>query len=67
MMMIKCPFCAELIRENTLVCPLCNRDLPLAPGSRSIFYCSICKTEDTYCDSTNRVFCPHCRNYVKPE
>jgi fructose-bisphosphate aldolase class II len=33
----------------------------------SIFYCPLCKTEDSYCDSTNRVFCPHCRNYIKPE
>ena len=35
--------------------------------SGSIFYCPRCNTEETYCDSTNRIFCPRCGNYVKDQ
>ena len=55
---------AEMVKVCN--CDKCGRDLPRSNAHiKSIFYCPKCNTEDTYCDSTNRIFCPHCRNYVK--
>jgi len=64
--MKKCPFCSGMIKKEEFLCPLCRRDLTEGePELRSIYFCPICRTEETYCDSTNRVFCPHCGNYIK--
>ncbi|MGZ3579006.1 MAG: hypothetical protein ACXWMH_07985 [Syntrophales bacterium] len=51
-----------------MACQSCGRVVPGSGGlAGSIFYCPRCNTEDTYCDSTNRIFCPHCGNYVKDQ
>jgi len=64
--MMKCPFCEEKIKEESLVCQFCGRDLQVSRSElKSIYYCPLCNTEDSYCDSTNRIFCPHCREYLK--
>jgi hypothetical protein len=31
----KCPFCAETVRLEAIVCPHCQRDLPAAPKSEA--------------------------------
>jgi len=66
--MRKCPFCGEeIIRKETTACPFCRGNLPNPEpcSRRSIFHCPLCHAEDSYCDSTNRIFCPHCREYLK--
>jgi hypothetical protein len=64
--MTKCPFCAQTIKEEAIACQLCGGNIRESKADlKSIYYCPLCKTEDTYCDSTNRILCPHCGEYTK--
>lgn len=64
--MKKCPYCDETITGKMIHCKNCGKNLStFQPDTRSIYYCPRCNTERTYCDSTNRIFCPHCREYTK--
>jgi hypothetical protein len=64
--MKKCPNCLKSIESEAIACEFCGRDIPKPKtDSKSIFYCPLCQTEDSYCDSTNRIYCPHCMDYIK--
>lgn len=54
----KCPFCAEIIKREAVVCRYCGRDLP-AVAADAPYLCPKCGSAMQMVDGKRR-YCPEC-------
>jgi len=54
----KCPSCAELVKEEAVVCRFCQRELPIKPTI---------VTEELQPTAKTHVICPKCEKIVRRE
>lgn len=59
-----CPFCAETVKRDAVVCRYCGRDLP-ACAPPDPLYCPKCGSSQVYLDYSGKTYCPQCGKYVR--